>query len=301
MRDRTEQIRPPYRPAIGMIIALVITTVLYGQELEFKNEQLRENILQVADHFASVGEWQQAILNYYDFLYRFPDDSIEALINLKIATVYEKSGQFDLAEKHLRQTADKFHDTKYDQEIRLHMALLLYHQEHWEECIQYAYYQSELPFKIIVAYCLLNLNEIRIADSILAVIRDQFNYSVPIGDGLKQVLAQPVVLPWYQKWGAVAMSAVVPGAGRIYWGEIWDGVFNMAGFGGVLGATIYMARYQPQWFFLTSSAAIVFYGMNLYATYQSGERYFQARKRSQYVNILKEFPLSEQIHLGPLF
>jgi len=301
MRERTELLKPPYRLTIGMIMSLVIATVLCGQELEFKDEQLHGNILQVADHFALSGDWKQAIMNYYAFLYQFPDDSDAVIIHLKIVEMYKRSGQLALAETNLQQIIEKYQTTKYDLENRLRWALFLYEQGRWNESLKYAYYQPEPPFRIIMAYSLIELQEIEMADSVLTTAQELTGIVLPISEKIHQLTVEPPKMPWFKKWGGLMMNVVLPGSGRLYYGDIKDGIFNMTGFTVLMGSTVYVAFQQPQWFFYTSAATIAYYLTNMYATFQSAEKYFEAYKSQRYADILNEFPLADLIPLRPLY
>jgi len=283
------------------ICGLLTAAVLSAQTIHFEDTELRTNILQTADQYAESGDWTQAIMNYYALLYQFPDDSEAVVIHWKIVEMYKRGGQMTLAESNLRQVVEKYQNSKYEIENRLRLALFLYDMNRWEESLKYAYYQPEPPFKIIVAYNLIQLGEIEIADSILVMALEQTGIPIPIGTKIHELTVAPLKFPWYKKWGGFCMSAILPGSGRIYFGEYLDGTFNVAGFGALLGGTVYAANHQPQWFFYASAATIAYYIANLYATYQSAEKYFEAYKRQRYADILKEFPLADLIPLQMLY
>jgi len=285
----------------GILGCLLFSEIVTAQTLHFDNLQLRENILQVADRCAQDGDWKQAIMHYYAFLYQFPDDSEAVIINWKIVEMYKHNGQPDLAEKNLRRIVEKYRSSRYDLENRLRLALFLYEQGRWNESLKYAYYQPEPPFRIIVAYNLIELHEIEMADSMLVIARDQTGMSLPISDKIHQLIIEPLKMTWYKKWGGLMLNAVVPGSGRLYYGEIKDGAFNVAGFAALLGSMVYVAYHEPQWFFYASAATIAYYIANMYATFQSAEKYFEAYKSQRYADILNEFPLADLIPLRPLY
>jgi len=285
----------------GFFACLIMPAVVISQTIHFDNIQLRENILQVADHFALAGDWKQAIMNYYAFLYQFPDDSEAVIIHWKIIEMYKRSGQLTLAETNLQQIIEKYQTTKYDLENRLRWALFLYEQRRWNESLKYAYYQPEPPFRIIMAYSLIELQEIEMADSVLTTAQELTGIVLPISEKIHQLTVEPPKMPWFKKWGGLVMNVVLPGSGRLYYGEIKDGIFNMTGFTALMGSTIYVAYHQPQWFFYTSAATIAYYITNMYATFQSAEKYFEAYKSQRYADILNEFPLADLIPLRPLY
>lgn len=117
-----------FRKYILPIICVLFISLkpVYSQALQFDSLDIKKNILQVADHFAYTGEYHNAILQYYEYLYRFPQDTLIPNITIRIATVYQKSGKMKLVEEYYRQAVEKFPQTKYDLENRLRLGAFLY-------------------------------------------------------------------------------------------------------------------------------------------------------------------------------
>jgi len=276
---------------------LLTTAVLSAQMLHFDDTQLRENILQVADHFAREGDWKQAILNYYAFLYQFPDDSEAVSIHWKIVEMYMRSGQHTLAEKNLRQIVEEFRDTPFDLENRQRLALFLYQQQRWEESLRYAYYQPEPSFKIIIAYNLIQMGELELADSVLEEFSSQTGHQISISPAVHDLALKSAKLPGAKKMGAMTLSAILPGSGRYLYREYWSGTVQMAGFGALLGTTLYSILYQPQSVFFCGSVTLVYYFANLYLTHQSGKRYLVNVKAKGIAKISDEYPLERALGL----
>ncbi|GEM_PF-852819 len=288
-------------PRICFLIALMGSGVR-TQGIQFRELDLRRNILEVADNYARQEDWPDAIMQYYEYLYRFPDDTLVPVVYFKIAALYEQSGQLKLAEKNLRQAVEKCQSNdKYDLEARLRWSYFLYKNGRLEESLKFALCQKEIPFRIVEIYALLGLDEYELADSLLTVFETRAAYRLALAPELKQMVAQPAQLPWYRKWGAVGLSAVLPGSGRIFLGDYWNGGMTLVGFGGVLAATTYLARSQPQFYFVASTAGIAYYFANLYATYHYIEKYRVAMERKRYRALVEKYPLERELRLGMLF
>ncbi len=150
---------------------LICAGNLYPQELRFESDNLRANILQVADNYARNGAYKEAILQYYEYRYRFPGDSLLPQIAIRLAAVYQETGNFTLAEKHIKEAISKYSHTKYDLENRLRLAVLYYEKGDYEAAIEYALRQPEEPFRLAEMYSWIQLGEIQIADT----LADQFH------------------------------------------------------------------------------------------------------------------------------
>lgn len=63
-----------------LLFVLLFNRLAFSQSQYFEKLNLKENILQVADSYAIDGDWKNAILLYYEYLYRFPEDSTVPVI-----------------------------------------------------------------------------------------------------------------------------------------------------------------------------------------------------------------------------
>lgn len=70
----------------------------------------------------------------------------------------------------------------------------------------------------------------------------------------------------YKKWGAVALSMIAPGAGRLYLGEYWNGVLTLIGFSGLLSAFYLIESIYPDFRYYIGAGAIFYYIGNIYLT-----------------------------------
>jgi len=143
-----------------LLFLLLFLKTAFSQTPYFESLNIRSNMLQVADNYALAGDWGNAILQYYEYLYRFPEDSIVPVVYYKIAAVYEKSNKSDLAQSYLQKVVDSYSDTKYDLESRMRLSVFLFEKGDYDSSLYYALRQPEFPFKIISAYNFIALNEI---------------------------------------------------------------------------------------------------------------------------------------------
>jgi hypothetical protein len=272
----------------------------YSQALQFDGLDIKKNILQVADHYAHTGEYHNAILQYYEYLYRFPQDTLIPNITIRIATVYRKSGKMKLAEDYYRQAVEKFPHTKYDLENRLRLGAFLYEKGDYEGAITYALSQKEDPFRLIEIYSLIRLEEIDIVDSLVGQFPSE-KFPTEIVPEYINYRDCEAVLNWKKEWGAYALSAVFPGGGRILIEEYRDGVLTVVGFWGMVKVAAYAFKYHPAFYYYTATGALIYYGLNLYSTYFSVQRYSDSVMKQSLNSLTEIYPLSGQLRLESPF
>lgn len=268
----------------------------FAQEIQFQGDNLKANILQVADHYARAGDFKEAILQYYELLYRFPDDTLVPQIKIRLAAVYQESGNYKLAEKHLKEAVEKYSNTKYDLEIRLRLALLYYEKEDYNAAIEYAIKQPEQPFRLVEVYNWIRLGEIEIADSLVALFQNE-NYSAEIITEYRNLRQSGVSLSWKRKWGAYTLSALLPGTGRILVEEYKDGALTAVGFYGLLKVAAYTLKYHPAFYYYAATGTLIYYGLNMYATHFAVQRFGDRVMQRNLIRLIEIYPPSEQLHL----
>lgn len=269
---------------------------LYPQELRFESDNLRANILQVADNYARNGAYKEAILQYYEYQYRFPGDSLLPQIAIRLAAVYQETGNFTLAEKHLKEAITKYSHTKYDLENRLRLAVLYYEKGDYEAAIEFALQQPEEPFRLVELYSWIQLGEIQIADT----LADQFGvaaYSTEIVPEYRRFRQSEVDLDRWRKWGAYGMSALLPGSGRILLGEYRDGALTTVGFLGIAELAVFTFQHHPAFYYYAATGTLIYYGLNLYATHFAVARYRERVMQKNLQRLMQIYPLVEQLHL----
>jgi len=269
----------------------------YAQEVQFHGENLNTNIIQVANHYARTGDFKEAILQYYEFLYRFPNDTLVPQITIKIASIYQESGNYKLAEKHLKEAVGKYNHTKYDLENRLRLALLYYEQENYNRAIEFAIRQPEQPFRLVEIYSWIRLGEIEDADSLVASFNTE-EYSSEIIAEYRNFRESKAHLNWKRKWGAYTLSMLLPGTGRILMEEYKDGVLTAVGFYGLIKVAVYTLKSHPAFYYYAATGTLIYYGLNMYSTHFAVQRFSDRVMKQNLVRLTEIYLLAEQLHLS---
>lgn len=274
---------------------------LPGQELEFTEPDLGRNLLQVAAHFARQGQYRDAILQYYQFLYKFPEDSVIPEIYSRIAEIYQKSNQPNLAEEYFYKAVEKSTHTRYDLENRLRLGIFLFERGAYERGLKYAMQQEETPFQLIVAYHLIRLEEWTLADSVLARFQQKSDLADTLITAYRQIRSSEVQIDWKRRWGAYLASSIIPGSGRIIFREYKEGALTAVGFFGLLTTAAYTLTHYPQFYFFAATGTLIYYIANLYATVQSVEQYNNRLTHSRGEKLIESYPLHAQLQVQKFF
>ncbi len=96
------------------LLAMMLTGFLFAQETEadtadahsnayihedwsYFAERLRNEFLALGERRYRRGEYQAAVMEYFSFLYHFPEDELLPLVHYRIGRAYERLEEFDLA------------------------------------------------------------------------------------------------------------------------------------------------------------------------------------------------------------
>lgn len=271
-------------------------TAGFTQELQFEELDLRTNILQVADLYARNGEWQEAILQYYEFLFRFPNDSLAPSVYTRIATVYQRSGELQLADEYYHKTVDQYAHTRFDLENRLRLAGFYYDKGDYEAALQYALTQREPSFRLIVFYTLIRLGEVELADSIVQELITK-SVTAEIIPEYQRIREGEITLDWKKKWSIYTCSVLLPGSGQILIGDYRQGGLIAVGFLGLLKATTYAWYHYPGFYYYLISGVLIYYGVNLYAAHDLVKCYEERVSQDELIKLTERYPLVEQLRL----
>jgi len=283
-----------------LVFILCITLNLAAQTTQFTHPQLRYNLLQIADQHARAGEWQDAILEYYQFIYRFPQDTLLPAIYYKIAAAYQQSGYTEQAEAALKKALQKSEKTAYQRESQLRWAVFLYEQGEYEKSLQYALQQSHPTFKIIRIYNLAMLGFPELADSL---IRELGCSKYSVTEALHQIINHDDTAAqkrlWVKQWQSTLASALIPGLGQAFFDQYWDGAATAIGFYSLFKAAQGAARSNSDFFYIAATGLVYYYLGNLYATYQKGGQAAAQLRQQRIVRLLQANPLSALLGLAP--
>ncbi len=196
-----------------------------------------EYILKFAEELEQQGDYFRAITEYKRCLYQQPKaDSIR----YRIASIYGKNGRYRNAVDILRDVRNK------DENYHYTMGNLFYKAEYYDSCKKY--WNGKL-------LGLVYLREGDMKSGIELLQLEEFPR-----------LKNPLV--------GVALSAVLPGTGRIYADRWGDGIFSMIT---ISISSFYAYKYYKEENYLMSGLfgglALGFYGGNIYGSYISVKVY----------------------------
>ena len=254
-------------------------------------------MLQIADNFVDEGKWSDAILQYYEYIYRYPDGVVVPNIYIKLSSIYKELGQIDLARDYLQKVIDEHPDESVELECRLRLGVLMFKSADYKGSFDYSLEYSEFPFKIILAYSLIGMEEVELADSLLRAVNNEADYRSANLLKLIDALNTLPTVGWIKKYGSIALSAVIPGAGRIIYGEHWNALFTFSGFTGLGLATSVIKSSNPDLYYYPATALILYYSGNIYSTYASFKRYEANLRRDYILTLFDEYPLEELLYL----
>ncbi len=283
-----------------LVLFLSLTGILDAQITQFTDTQLRYNLLQVADQHARQGEWKDAILEYYQFIYRFPQDSVLPVIYYKMAAVYQQTGHCEQAESCLKKALQKSGQDAYQLESQLRWAVFLYEKGEYEASLKYSLQQSQMPFRIVSIYNWVMLGYPDIADSLCMTLPGQkqpvlkaLHLAIKQDDqGYKSVLK-------VKRWQATLAAAVLPGLGKAFYHQYWHSAGTAVGFYSLFKIAQVTARRNSDFFYIAATGLIYYYLGNIYATYHEGGQYVMQLREQRIRSILHNYPLSEVLGLTP--
>jgi len=108
------------------------------------------------------------------------------------------------------------------------------------------------------------------------------------------------VLPsinWIRKWGAILLSGIIPGLGRIVLGEYWNGTLTMLSFYGLWGIALITERYYPQLYYYVGTGIFFYYFGNIYSTFNATKRYEFRLKKEYLKKLTKKHSLQKVLCL----
>jgi len=291
-----------YKNKIAVVISffLILLTVSgFSQTVHFNSDDQKQNIIKVADKYAREGDWKNAILQYYEFLYRYPEDRLATRVAFKIAKLYENTGEIKLARKYLTETIEKSRDTEYFLESRLRFGIFLYEQELYEENLQFCSSQTEVEFRVLNIYNKIALDEHDDINLLISnVLSAKCSASEIIGKALgddhgsnKKAI----------KFGSILLSGIVPGSGRVLLGEYFDGTATFLGFYGFWKIARITSSAMTPFYFAANSAMLLYYIGNIYSTVKASRNYQTIQTEASILKILNSNTLEDLFGINQIF
>ncbi|MFH1852862.1 MAG: hypothetical protein ABIA75_10985 [Candidatus Neomarinimicrobiota bacterium] len=215
-------------------IILLFTALVNGQVPHYAIQQYekewqdytsfqRRELLSFSGFLYADGHLDRALLGYFQYLYRFPGDSIEPVIYYRIARCYEQTGNPALAVgyyRHAREIAGESDDVKKLSWYRLNQ---IYISEAKYDTVMSLTENSSDPYDLIFrGYVHLHRMEWSLARQAFKAAEAQFNqteYSRLIRP-LQQAIDEVGQVP-RKKGGLAFICSLVPGGGFAYL-DVWS-------------------------------------------------------------------------------
>ena len=217
-----------------MLIVILLIAVLTGQNQypSIQNAQddwqdyaqfQRHELLSFCDFLVNEGNFDRALLSLFQYLYRYPGDSMETVIYYYIAQSYEYSNNPDLAIMYYDRVQEMSENTDMVYRAADHRKLYLELEAGEYDKILEKTELSENPYDLILrGYAFFNKMEWINARQAFLAAEEQFNhpfYSKRLAPLYKAIDASANV-PLRNKWVSFAAS-FVPGGGHAYLDQ-WD-------------------------------------------------------------------------------
>ncbi|MFO7525847.1 MAG: hypothetical protein R6W68_10360 [Ignavibacteriaceae bacterium] len=243
-----------------------------------------ENKKLFADHLFCTKDYLRAIFEYQSIIYEFADDTIE----YKIALGFEKINNFDAA-------AEKFRiipaSSVFFTNAKLHYLKSLIQLEKFNDL-------SELNDGKLSLSELKLLNLAYLLNSKAAIHNEEFLFTFDQSEREEiQIFYEWKKDPSYKSpFIAGLLSTIIPGSGKIYTGELSEGLtaFMLNGLLGFLSYNNFKNDHNLRgWLF--AGAGLFFYTGNIYGSAISANRY-NIRIENEYSERIKNYMESKKYY-----
>ncbi|MAR35730.1 MAG: hypothetical protein CMG19_02820 [Candidatus Marinimicrobia bacterium] len=217
-----------------IIVLLFSICITYGQNYrsvdEIKDDWLehtkfqKQELLSFCDFLINEGHYERALLSLFQYLYKFPNDSLEVPILYHIARNYDLSGNPILANRYydevinLTDENDRVYKAAYYRKL-----LINYYQEDYDVILEQTENETDPYLIIFRGYIFLNDLQWVAARQAFLSADERFrhrHYSSLIAP-IMQTIDNAAEVPMKNKWQTLAAS-IIPGGGRAYlqeWGN----------------------------------------------------------------------------------
>ena len=217
-----------------IIIFLFFVCIVYGQNFRtvddikdnWKNYTTfqKHELLSFCDFLIDGGHYERALLSLFQYLYKFPGDSLEVPVLYHIARSYDLSGNPILANRYYDQVinlADK--NFRVSQAANYRKLIIKYYQEDYESVLEETDNATDPYLITLRGYIFLKeLDWISARQAFLSADeRFKHRYYSGLIAPIMQSIDNAAEVPMKNKWQTLAAS-LVPGGGRAYlreWGN----------------------------------------------------------------------------------
>ncbi len=185
-------------------------------------ERLRNEFLALGERKYRRGEYQAAVMEYFSFLYHFPEDELLPLVHYRIGRAYEQLEEFDLARQQYTLVRDSLDADSRVQVVCLRqLARIDYEQGRYQAVLDLPPMHD--PY-ILVLKGFASLTEDNWTGS-EELFRQARRFYPPTAKNILDNLIADIQalpgLPYYRGWKRTLWN-LVPGGGLVYlhnWGE----------------------------------------------------------------------------------
>ena len=275
----------------GLTFLILFGTSIYSQQIDFNSPQ---NIKLFADYLFCDKDYLRAIDEYEKYLSVFDDDSIQYKIAVGYSAINDQSNAYK------KFSAIKKTSSFYEQS-KMEILKSLYLQNIDSSFYSYA-------DVLINSQSLFSNSAYRLKNTSLLLIKDELpdkeKFLIPFKNEEKNALSNFYDLknnpPYKSEAWAGILSAIIPGAGKIYTQEYGDGItaFILTGLFAYLAYTNFEHGHPTRaWIFTAVGAG--FYAGNIYGSVASAQ-IFNARVNFEFDEGVKLF-LEEKNYFTPTY
>ncbi len=223
------------------IILILISALVLGQTAQSSIEtekgwrdftQTQKNeLVGLSAHLYDQEQYDQAILSLFQFLYRYPGDSIEPLIYYFVGRCYEESSQPELAIEYYRKILES---SSVDSSLiniatyRTGISLIILNRDNEvREMVRESTDPYLMTLRGLVEFRAMNWEEARLSFQAAEARFNDTYYSVLLRRMMDHI-DMAVSLSGKKKWITI-LSSIAPGGGWVYLGDYTSAMGTMMG------------------------------------------------------------------------
>jgi len=184
----------------------------------------KHELLSFCDFLIDGGHYERALLSLFQYLYKFPDDSLEVPVLYHIARSYDLSGNPILANRYYDQVINLADENfRVSQAANYRKLIIKYYQEDYKSVLEETDNATDPYLITLRGYIFLQeLDWISARQAFLSADeRFKHRYYSGLIAPIMQSIDNAAEVPMKNKWQTLAAS-LVPGGGRAYlreWGN----------------------------------------------------------------------------------
>lgn len=194
-------------------------------------ERLRNEFLALGERKFRRGDYQAAVLEYFSFIYHFPEDDLIPLVHYRIGRAYEHLGEFELAREQYTWVQD---NPGTDPRVRVlcirQLARMDYEIGDYQNILALTSIRD--PYILVLrGFTALAMEDLPLSDSLF---NEAYRYFPPRAQlALDSLMAEITAVPemrYYRGWKR-SFANLMPGGGMLYLGAMGEGLGYIIGTG----------------------------------------------------------------------